>query len=71
MITTTSDQPSTSRSPMKNERKILKLENRLSRLSRVIRELEKREMSLDEMQHCDLYVVESNMKKQACEVMNL
>ena len=71
MITTTSDQPSAARSAMKKERKILKLENRLSRLSRVIRELEKRDMSLDEMLHCDLYVVESNMKKQACEVMSL
>lgn len=52
----------------KHQRKIIKLERRLSRLSRIIRELEEKDMSLDEMAHCDLYVVESNLKKQACEV---
>jgi hypothetical protein len=26
-------------------------------------------MSLDEMVHCDLYIVESNLKKQACHVI--
>ncbi|CAF1503288.1 unnamed protein product [Adineta steineri] len=52
----------------KHQRKIIKLERRLSRLSRVIRELEEKDMSLDEMVHCDLYVVESNLKKQACEM---
>ncbi|CAF4698199.1 unnamed protein product, partial [Rotaria magnacalcarata] len=34
-----------------------------------IRELEERDMSLVEMEHCDLYVVESNLKKEAYEVM--
>ena len=71
MIPTTADQPSTSRQTMRNERKILKLENRLGRLSRLIRELEKQEMTLDEMQHCDLYVVESKFKKKAFEVTSL
>ncbi len=50
------------------QRKILRLERRLSRLSKVIRELEEKDMSLDEMAHCDLYEVESNLKKEACEV---
>ena len=60
--------PSESNCERKRQRKIMKLERRLSRLSRIIRELEKKDMSLDEMAHCDLYVVESNLKKQACEV---
>ncbi|CAF4484383.1 unnamed protein product [Rotaria socialis] len=55
-------------SDRKNKRKVIKLERRLSRLSRIIRELEEKDMSLDEMAHCDLYVVESNLKKQACEI---
>jgi hypothetical protein len=42
----------------------------LNRLSRIIHELEEKDMSLDEMVHCDLYVVESNLKKQACEVIS-
>jgi exonuclease VII small subunit len=50
------------------QRKILRLERRLSRLSKIIRELEEKDMSLDEMAHCDLYEVESNLKKEACEV---
>ncbi|CAF0970152.1 unnamed protein product [Rotaria sp. Silwood1] len=54
----------------KHQRKIIKLERRLQRLSRIIRELEEKDMSLDEMAHCDLYVVESNLKKQACEIHN-
>ncbi|CAF1017939.1 unnamed protein product [Rotaria sordida] len=52
----------------RHQRKIIKLERRLHRLSRIIRELEEKDMSLDEMAHCDLYVVESNLKKQACEM---
>jgi vacuolar-type H+-ATPase subunit I/STV1 len=52
----------------KYQRKIRRLEQRLSRLSRIIRELEEKEMTLDEMAHCDLYEVESNLKKQACQV---
>ena len=51
-----------------HERKIKKLERRLIRISRMIRELEEKDMSLEEMAHCDLYTVESNLKKQACEV---
>ena len=51
-----------------HERKIRRLEGRLHRLSKTIRELEEKEMSLDEMAHCDLYEVESNLKEQACEV---
>ncbi len=57
-----------SNSESKRERKILRLERRLNRLSRIIRELEEKDMSLDEMAHCDLYEVESNLKKQACQV---
>jgi exonuclease VII small subunit len=52
----------------KRERKIIRLERRLSRLARIIRELEEKDMSLDEMAHCDLYEVESNLKKEACQV---
>lgn len=52
----------------KHERKIKKLERRLVRISRMIRDLEEKDMSLEEMAHCDLYTVESNLKKQACEV---
>ncbi|CAF0747370.1 unnamed protein product [Adineta ricciae] len=51
-----------------HERKIKKLERRLIRISRMIRELEEKDMSLEEMAHCDLYTVESNLKKQACEM---
>jgi len=52
----------------KRQRKITRLERKLCRLSRIIRELEEKDMSLDEMAHCDLYEVESNLKKQACQV---
>ena len=58
-------------SDSKHQRKILRLERRLSRLSRIIRELEEKDMSLDEMAHCDLYEVESNLKRQACQVITL
>ncbi len=58
-----------SNSGSKHQRKIIKLERRLTRLSKVIRELEETDMSLDEMVHCDLYIVESNLKKQACQVI--
>ncbi|CAF0861897.1 unnamed protein product [Adineta ricciae] len=51
-----------------HERKIKKLERRLIRISRMIRDLEEKDMSLEEMAHCDLYTVESNLKKQACEM---
>lgn len=51
-----------------HERKIRRLEKRLHRLSKVIRQLEEKEMSLDEMAHCDLYEVESNLKQKACRV---
>jgi len=53
---------------LKHQRKIRRLERRLNRLSKIIRELEEKEMTLDEMAHCDLYEVESNLKKQACQV---
>ncbi|UJR10103.1 hypothetical protein I4U23_014325 [Adineta vaga] len=53
---------------VQHERKIRKLERRLNRLSRMIRDLEEKDMSLEEMGHCDLYLVESNLKKQACEM---
>ncbi len=55
-------------SESKRQRRIMKLERRLHRLSRTIRELEEKDMSLDEMAHCDLYEVESNLKKEACQV---
>jgi len=58
-----------SNSVSQHQRKIIKLERRLARLSKVIRELEETDMSLDEMVHCDLYIVESNLKKQACQVI--
>lgn len=51
-----------------HERKIRRLEQRLHRLSKIIQDLEEKEMSLDEMAHCDLYEVESNLKQQACQV---
>ena len=51
-----------------HEEKIRRLERRLQRLSKVIRQLEEKEMSLDEMAHCDLYEVESNLKQKACQV---
>lgn len=60
--------PAQSNRDSKRHRKIVKLERRLSRLSKVIHDLEQKDMSLDEMAHCDLYVVESNLKKRACEV---
>jgi predicted RNase H-like nuclease (RuvC/YqgF family) len=50
------------------EKKIHKLERRLNSLSKTISKLEEKDMSLDEMEHCDLYHVESNLKKQAYEV---
>jgi hypothetical protein len=61
--------PSITTTESKHQRKINRLERKLHRLSRVIRELEEKDMSLDEMVHCDLYVVESNLKKQAYEVI--
>lgn len=54
---------------IKQKKKIRKLERKLSRLSKVIRELEGKELSLDEMRYSDLYVVEANLKKQAYEVI--
>ena len=53
----------------KRQRRIAKLEVKLSRLSRLIRKLEETEMSLDDMAHGDLYQVEANLKKQAAEVI--
>ncbi|UJR35949.1 hypothetical protein I4U23_028690 [Adineta vaga] len=53
---------------LKREKKINKLQRRLTSLSKLIRELEEKDMSLDEMEHCDLYEVESSLKKQACEM---
>jgi predicted RNase H-like nuclease (RuvC/YqgF family) len=50
------------------EKKINKLERRLNSLSKTISKLEEKDMSLDEMEHCDLYNVESNLKKRAYEV---
>jgi len=55
----------------KKRKKIHKLERRLSNLSKVIRELEEKDLSLDEMRHSDLYVVESNLKKRAYDVIQL
>lgn len=49
--------------------KTAKLERRLSNLSKVIRELEAKDLSLDEMQHSDLYEVEANLKKRAYNVI--
>lgn len=66
--TTTTITTVESNSESKHQRKIFRLEKRLNRLSRIIRELEEKEMSLDEMAHCDLYEVESNLKRQACQV---
>jgi hypothetical protein len=65
---TTTDSNNTSENEMKREKKIRKLERRLSNLSKTIRELEAKDMSLAEMEYCDLYCVESRLKKQACEV---
>jgi vacuolar-type H+-ATPase subunit I/STV1 len=67
-LKTTTDSNNTSEREMKREKKIRKLERRLSGLSKTIRELEEKDMSLAEMEHCDLYSVEANLKKQACEV---
>jgi len=50
--------------------KITKLERRLSNLSRTIRELEEKDLSLDEMRYSDLYQVESNLKKRAYDVID-
>ncbi len=55
----------------KRQRKINKLEQRLHKLSKIIRELEEKDMSLEEMATCNLYVVESELKKQAYEVIFL
>lgn len=52
----------------KRQRRITKLEKRLSRLANIIDKLEQKDMSLDEMEYCDLYVVESNFKRRACQV---
>ncbi|CAF1496252.1 unnamed protein product, partial [Adineta steineri] len=45
-----------------------KLERRLNSLSKMIRQLEEKDMSLDEMENCDLYKVESSLKKRACDM---
>jgi len=54
---------------IKRKKKISKLERRLSILSKTIRELEEKDLSLDEMRYSDLYLIESNLKKQAYEVI--
>lgn len=64
----TTDNASLRQEDVQRQKKIEKLERRLSRLSKVIRELEEKDMSLEEMEHCDLYVVESNLKRRALEV---
>ena len=71
MVAVSSEECSSSKScgEIKRKRRIEKLERRLSRLSASIRDLEAMEMSLAEMEHSDLYVVESNLKKQAYEVI--
>lgn len=53
---------------VKQQKKIRRLEKRLRILSKTIRALEQKDMSLDEMKNCDLYVVESNLKKRAYQV---
>lgn len=55
---------------LRRTNKITKLERRLSNLSRTIRELEEKDLSLDEMRYSDLYQVESNLKKQAYDVID-
>ena len=64
----TTDSVNHSDMELKRKNKIVKLERRLSNLSRLIRELEEKELSLDEMRYSDLYQVESNLKKQAYDV---
>ncbi|CAF0752709.1 unnamed protein product [Rotaria sp. Silwood1] len=64
----TTDLMTTSECKINQEKKINKLERRLRSLSKTIRELEEKDMSLDEMEHCELYVIESNLKKRAYEV---
>ncbi|CAF2650534.1 unnamed protein product [Rotaria sp. Silwood2] len=64
----TTDPMTTSEYKINREKKIKKLERQFRSLSKTIRELEKKDMSLDEMEHCDLYVVESNLKKRAYEI---
>ncbi|CAF3637111.1 unnamed protein product [Rotaria sordida] len=64
----TTDPMSTSEYKIARKKKINKLERRLRSLSKTIRELEGKDMSLDEMKHCDLYAVESNLKKRAYEI---
>jgi exonuclease VII small subunit len=65
----TTDSVNQSDTEMKQTRKIRRLERRLSNLSRIIRELEEKELSLDEMRYSDIYQVESKLKKQAYDVM--
>ncbi len=55
---------------LRRTNKITKLERRLSNLSRTIRELEEKDLSLDEMRYSDLYQVESNLKKRAYDVID-
>ncbi|CAF0732682.1 unnamed protein product [Rotaria sordida] len=64
----TTDPMSTSEYKIARKKKINKLERRLRSLSKTIRELEGKDMSLDEMKHCDLYAVESNLKKRTYEI---
>jgi len=54
---------------IKQKKRISKLERRLSSLSKIIRELEEKDLSLDEMRFSDLYLIESNLKKRAYEVI--
>ncbi|CAF4201986.1 unnamed protein product [Rotaria socialis] len=68
-LKTSTDSTATVHDKMEPEKKIRRLQRRLRLLSKTIRELEERDMSLVEMEHCDLYVVESNLKKQAYEVI--
>jgi hypothetical protein len=67
--TITTDSVNQSDMELRRRKKIVKLEHRLSNLSRIIRELEEKELSLDEMRYSDLYLVESKLKKQAYDVI--
>ncbi|CAM4795239.1 unnamed protein product [Rotaria magnacalcarata] len=66
-LKTPTDSTATALDKMEAKKDIRRLQRRLRLLSRTIRELEERDMSLVEMEHCDLYVVESNLKKEAYE----
>lgn len=69
--TTTTDNSTLDASEARRLKKIKKLERQLTRLAQVIQELEEKDMSLEEMEHCDLYLVESNLKRQAFEVRSI